>query len=44
MTEIENKQSFWKGVVAGVVGTLSSIACLIASGYYFLQIVELLNR
>lgn len=44
MTEIEKKQSFWKGFVLGVVCTFATIAAVITAGYYFLEIVEKLSK
>lgn len=43
MTEIEKKQSFWKGFLTGIATTIGCIAGLLTAGYYFLGIVRLLS-
>lgn len=40
MTEIEKKQSFWKGFASGIGFTFACLAGLVTAGYYFLEIVD----
>lgn len=40
MTEIEKKQAFWKGFLSGAAWAFVCLAGLIASAYYFLQIMK----
>ncbi len=40
MTEIEKKQSFWRGFISGAAWLLGAEFSLCAAGYYFLQIVK----
>ena len=41
MTEVEKKQAFWKGFISGAVWVFICISGLLASCYYFLQILNL---
>ena len=40
MTEIEKKQALWKGFLSGAAWVVVCLAGLIASAYYFLQIMK----
>lgn len=40
VTEIEKKQSFWRGFVSGAAWVLGAQLALCTAGYYFLQIVK----
>ncbi len=37
---VENKLSFWKGFLAGVVSTVGTLFALITAGYYLIEIYK----
>lgn len=40
MTEVEKKQAYWRGFLAGAASVFVCLASLLASAYYFVQILK----